>query len=944
MILAAIDIENYKQYVGCHRIEFPEQGMVAITGPNGSGKTTLFEAIEWCLYGPRSIPLATIPPHGGVGRTTVRVTLESPGEGIRYVVERQRRPGGATHAEVYLEDQPDRPLVHGSHDVSDYVAKSLIGLPHGAFVSTFFTRQKELTFFGDLKPTDRRVEVARLLGFQTIREAQNDLAAERTQARNIATSLRSQYDRDAAGRDFAAELAAAETAVAGAMARHSTAESAAEAAEDQAEQTRVALHHWQGLQEQDATFDRELVRLTGEIAVTDASRIGAEAELRRLAQRSDERATLLPQAAQADALAFEAGLLDEQRALAERLRSLAEAHRAATGRLDSIASRLRSLVLEHRDAAAGVVAWTWSDADDASPERGAARLREAAASTDPDEHRNRVERLVLVRTCARNATTAGGSLAKLRTHFDTLTAEREALLATGDPQIDLTDAERAERQARDAAQTAQQTAAAARKSRVESERLVRGLREEIDDVVCPTCTRPLPPADAQRIVALLLAEVERLLAEEGAAATIIAETEPAIAAAKHAQAAARERQGALLVIEGRLEDGAAQIESAVSAHNDCLTQLHSALADALVTAEPHDDDIDSARQLADRVQRIAGVVPLLDQLSSQAIETRTAIDETQGAIEAIGPVTYDPEAHQRAQTSLAAARGAQVQIAQIDKELADRARYETQRDAAARALVGFEASRSEVATERLALGFDPAALAAARTAEAAARTAAQDARGALAESGAALHQAQTLFRRVVEDRDRLQRLAEEADHQGREADELERMVREFAEFDRFVADRVGPLLADTTERLLAQVTDGKYDHVRFDENYGIEVYDGDEAFDLAGFSGGERDVVSLCARLAMSELIGSAARRPPRFLVLDEVFGSLDSERRAQLLGTLGALASSGHFQQMFIISHVDDVQQSHVMDEAWTIEERDGASHINRPGLTSAALLRENG
>jgi DNA repair exonuclease SbcCD ATPase subunit len=66
--------------------------------------------------------------------------------------------------------------------------------------------------------------------------------------------------------------------------------------------------------------------------------------------------------------------------------------------------------------------------------------------------------------------------------------------------------------------------------------------------------------------------------------------------------------------------------------------------------------------------------------------------------------------------------------------------------------------------------------------------------------------------------------------------------------------------------------------------------------------------------------------------VLDEVFGSLDSERRAQLLETLGALASTGHFQQMFIISHVDDVQHSSSMGEAWTIEERDGVSRVNRP------------
>ena len=165
------------------------------------------------------------------------------------------------------------------------------------------------------------------------------------------------------------------------------------------------------------------------------------------------------------------------------------------------------------------------------------------------------------------------------------------------------------------------------------------------------------------------------------------------------------------------------------------------------------------------------------------------------------------------------------------------------------------------------------------------------------------------------------------------------MYREFAEFDKFVADHVGPLLAETTERLLSLVTHGKYDRVRFDENYGIEVFDGDECFKLEGFSGGERDVVALCARLAMSELVGSSALRPPRFLVLDEVFGSLDSERRSQLLETLGSLAYGGHFQQMFIVSHVDDVQQSPVMNEAWTIEERAGVSHVVRPESLTPAL-----
>ena len=44
------------------------------------------------------------------------------------------------------------------------------------------------------------------------------------------------------------------------------------------------------------------------------------------------------------------------------------------------------------------------------------------------------------------------------------------------------------------------------------------------------------------------------------------------------------------------------------------------------------------------------------------------------------------------------------------------------------------------------------------------------------------------------------------------------------------------------------MTDGKYDRVTFDEDYGIEVFDNtDEKFPLETFSGGERDAIALAA-------------------------------------------------------------------------------------------------
>src|SRR5262249_46102838 len=153
-----------------------------------------------------------------------------------------------------------------------------------------------------------------------------------------------------------------------------------------------------------------------------------------------------------------------------------------------------------------------------------------------------------------------------------------------------------------------------------------------------------------------------------------------------------------------------------------------------------------------------------------------------------------------------------------------------------------------------------------------------------------------------------------------------------------VADRLTPQLSEYTSELLQAITDGKYDQVVFTSNYGIEVYDGtEEHFPVAEFSGGERDVIALCARLALSRLIGSHANNPPAFMVLDEVFGSLDRERRTQVLDALGSLAGSADaYRQLFIISHVEDVRSSPIFNEVWRVSEGpDGVSHIENLTLT---------
>jgi exonuclease SbcC len=938
MILAAVEIENYKQYAGSHCIDFPEQGMVAITGPNGAGKTTLFEAIEWCLYGPRTIPHATIPPHGGVGMTRVQVTLQDPHDGRRYVVKRTLR-NGVSSAEAYSEDDPGQPLVQGPRDVSDYVARQLIGLPHAAFVSTFFTRQKELTFFGDRTPTDRRVEVARLLGFQIVRDAQEEIGTERTQARQAAISLSAQYAEGSADRDFDVEIASAEETLAAAREREAGATEALSAAEAEAERTRSALDAWRSLQEQDNVLGTRLTDIAGQTAAAASRRDAAATELVRLDQREAERAALLPEAETAAALAFEVTLLDEQRERAERLRSLQVTVRSATERIDAVSRRLSLLVSEHPGDGMAADGWCWGEDDNARPETGIERLLRAAASLDARAARDRVDALRQAVAASTLAAEKRQVCERFRHLHETLSERRAALVATGDPGAAIAAAQEAARRARETRVAAKEQLAIFGNSRADAARMAEDLRQRAQEPICPTCARPLGAQEAERLATLLDKEIAQILDAEAAlerderAASVQAEE------AERAEAEARKRHDELISIDARLADGLQKIAEADAELARAQNELQAALDDAGAAVAPTEAEIATARIVAEGVERIAASLSLLEQLGEQVVAARQEMTDTDAAIAELGPVTYDVAAHRTAQQGLERARAAATRIDQIDRELASRPRYEEQRDAAVRELATLAERRSELESKRSALGFVDARLRLAQEEEAAARGAARTAREEAAQARDALRDALAARDRVVAERDRLVRLAEEAERRGREADELERMYREFAEFDKFVADHVGPLLAETTERLLSLVTHGKYDRVRFDENYGIEVFDGDECFKLEGFSGGERDVVALCARLAMSELVGSSAMRPPRFLVLDEVFGSLDSERRSQLLETLGSLSYGGHFQQMFIVSHVDDVQQSPVMNEAWTIEERAGVSHVVRPESLTPTL-----
>lgn len=141
-----------------------------------------------------------------------------------------------------------------------------------------------------------------------------------------------------------------------------------------------------------------------------------------------------------------------------------------------------------------------------------------------------------------------------------------------------------------------------------------------------------------------------------------------------------------------------------------------------------------------------------------------------------------------------------------------------------------------------------------------------------------------------------------------------------------LANRITPKLGEYTSNYLRDITDGLYQNVLIDENYNINVLVDDEEWPLSQFSGGEQDVINLCMRLAISQIILEAKNVPYNMMILDEIFGSQDDERKMAIIDVIGHLKSI--FPQIILITHINEVKDKadHIIN---VVKDEEGNSHI---------------
>jgi exonuclease SbcC len=133
---------------------------------------------------------------------------------------------------------------------------------------------------------------------------------------------------------------------------------------------------------------------------------------------------------------------------------------------------------------------------------------------------------------------------------------------------------------------------------------------------------------------------------------------------------------------------------------------------------------------------------------------------------------------------------------------------------------------------------------------------------------------------------------------------------------------VGPRLAAEAASLFAELTDNEYDRLEVDaETYGLQISDGGVAYGLERFSGSEIDLANLALRVAISEHVRFMSGGAVGLLVLDEVFGPLDDERRTRMLLALERLRA--RFRQILVVTHSTDIKEQ--LPSAIEVQKRPG-------------------
>ena len=774
MLLLRLKLQNFRQHE-LTDLHF-DRGLTGIVGPNGAGKTTLLEAIAFALYGVQGTRgvKETLRRRNAPPRSRFEVLLEFELGIHRYALSRT-----LTNAELKQNDQV---IANSTGTVTERII-GLLGMRRDEFFNTYFTGQKELAVMAAMGRTERAQFLSRVMGFERLRDAQEQLRTERSARRSQLTGIE------------------------------------------------------QGLADPAALE----VELTAAAAALDTARVERVAALERERNASERMTTLAPgwATAREKRTAWEA--LDGERRLVEQRVAAARAQFQALDQQLATAVQAKTRLGE----LGGVITdWTALAAErvtlDAAAAAYTARSQTAARR---DQARQRLVELELQLAQLPDSASAQ----------QLVVARAQVLAAREATEKDV--AARRKRWAEDV-----QEARTKREALLDQYQELKEQRDLIEskgpDGICPTCGRPLGDSFAG-MLALLSRQLDEVLTNGkyfGQRVTQLADLPPEI------RELDAERQ--------RLDQ---ELRRATEAQGQAQAQARQRT------------ELEAERQ----------------RLGEEVARLEVALD---------GPAaSYDAARHAAVQTRLAELDVARREYDQL-AGIATRAEALVAQAAVAEQNASREEASLAALDERLTtLGWDATTHAAIAAAVREAELALQSAQFAVTSAAAALERAEELRAAAMARQADRAAKAELARTLGDEINMLEELDRAFSDLRTELNLALRPDLQENASQLLNELTAGRYDDLELDESYVPTIVEDNEAKPV--ISGGEEDIVNLAMRLAISQMIAERAGKPLSLLVLDEIFGSLDEERRASVLALLRAL--SDRFPQVILITHVEGMRDA---------------------------------
>ncbi|MGQ9790794.1 MAG: ATP-binding protein [Armatimonadota bacterium] len=937
MNLLRLQLSNFRQYIDID-ITF-DKGITAIIGANGSGKSTLLEAICWALYGAEALrtKIDEVRPlfisgldassSGGRGTNPKAILTFSLGENT-YEVE--RTPLGAR---LYRLQSEREAIADGTTPVNQTVQRLLGGMTYRQFLTSFFAQQGELEFL-NFDKARRRDEVLRMLGLERVTRSvkwmDEQLSLERSE-------LRGKQSLPMSPEEAKAQLEQAREELARARVELGEAEQALQSARAEGERYERIYQQWNAKKTAHDSLQTQVQLLQQTIQVSEQEMNRLQGELREAKSARERLEELRP-------------LGERYKQVREQLRQMGELQRYEQRRaelrvrIDSLKAQVADKERQLEEAEAELARLQAQKADLDKQENRVRDLKEKARQAE--ELRRQVEELENKRLEVQR------EISVLDAQIRSLEEQREQV----NRQIALTEGIEEEiqrneglvREAEERVQSLEQELARLEQLRASAiasaDAEAINLRQQIRDIEerrkrveelgpdgrCPVCTRPLGEEfsgvvkhfedelqDAERRLQSALsrkAEAERDTQHIGQCKERLREARADLQQYRdrftRLQEQMRQREGWLQEaqsLQERLSSAKQQRDAIAGSYN---AQEHESLRRQYEQMEPVIQQAVAEEQVwrerysqwKREMERVNQTVEQLRAALEQARNEKVSAKQEMAQL----PVGYDAELHdqlrQEMQRELQPAWDEALRLRPVADRLSDlQARFSEVEKKLHEAKEQLEQTNQRLRE----LAYDEQEYQSAVDQYTRYQETLKDAEAQVRVLKERVQQRKSQVATLEEQWERVQKHL-------RELRELERKIRRdtivrdwLKSFGDMLNGEVVPELQERASELLNLLTDGRYTQTQISEDFEFTLIDEDRPKPIV--SGGEEDIVNLSLRLAMAEMICERTGQPLGLLVLDEVFGSLDTDRRENTLQLLRRLRD--RFDQIIIISHIEEIQ-----------------------------------